>query len=84
MSQWEKLLARIHNNPKTVTFDELDNILQRAGYRRRVSVKESPPFGGDGHALDFLRDGGFQSGWQSRRPGQQVVPDGRVRPVPVG
>ena len=34
MSQWEKLLARIHNNPKTVTFDELDKILQRAGYVR--------------------------------------------------
>jgi len=35
MSQWEKLLARIHNNPKTVTFGELDAILQRAGYMRR-------------------------------------------------
>ncbi len=35
MSQWEKLLARIHNNPKSVTFDELDKILQRAGYVRR-------------------------------------------------
>jgi hypothetical protein len=35
MSQWEKLLARIHNNPKTVTVDELDNSLQRAGYMRR-------------------------------------------------
>ncbi len=35
MSQWEKLLARIHNNPKTVTLDELDKILQRAGYVRR-------------------------------------------------
>lgn len=35
MSQWEKLLARIHNNPKTVAFDELDNMLQRAGYTRR-------------------------------------------------
>lgn len=35
MSQWEKLLARIHNNPKTVTFDELDKILRRAGYVRR-------------------------------------------------
>ncbi|PSR21880.1 MAG: toxin HicA [Sulfobacillus thermosulfidooxidans] len=35
MSQWEKLLARIHNNPKTVTFHELDKLLQRAGYTRR-------------------------------------------------
>lgn len=35
MSQWEKLLARIRNNPKTVTFDELDTLLQRAGFRRR-------------------------------------------------
>lgn len=31
----EKLLARIHNNPKPVTFDELDNIPRRAGYRYR-------------------------------------------------
>lgn len=35
MGQWEKLLDCIHNNPKTVTFDELDKILQRAGYVRR-------------------------------------------------
>lgn len=35
MSQREKLLTRIHNNPKRVTFDELDNILQRAGHVRR-------------------------------------------------
>ncbi|WP_053958061.1 type II toxin-antitoxin system HicA family toxin [Sulfobacillus thermosulfidooxidans] len=35
MSQWEKLLAKIHNNPKTVTFNDLDKLLQRAGYVRR-------------------------------------------------
>jgi predicted RNA binding protein YcfA (HicA-like mRNA interferase family) len=43
MSQWEKLLARIHNNPKTVTFAELDKLLQRAGYVRRQ------PGGGSSH-----------------------------------
>lgn len=43
MSHWEKLLAQIHNNPKTVTFDELDKILKRAGYRRRQ------PRGGSSH-----------------------------------
>ena len=35
MSQWEKLLERIHNNPKTVTFNELDRILRRSGFVRR-------------------------------------------------
>ncbi|MCY0877340.1 MAG: type II toxin-antitoxin system HicA family toxin [Firmicutes bacterium] len=35
MSQWEKLLARIRRHPKTVTFDELDILLQRAGFVRR-------------------------------------------------
>lgn len=36
----EKLLARIHNNPKPVTFDELDNIPRRVDIgigNRRVS-----------------------------------------------
>lgn len=35
MSQLEKLLERIKNNPKTVTFAELDKILLRIGYERR-------------------------------------------------
>ena len=37
MSQWEKLLERIRNNPKTVTFEELDKILVRSGYEKRQS-----------------------------------------------
>lgn len=32
MSQLEKLLERIRNNPKTVRFEELDKILRKAGY----------------------------------------------------
>ena len=43
MSQLEKLLARIRNNPKTVTFEDLDKILQRNGYERRQ------PGGGSSH-----------------------------------
>ena len=35
MSQWEKLLERIRNNPTTVTFEELDKILVRSGYEKR-------------------------------------------------
>lgn len=34
MSQLEKLLLRITNNPKTVRFEELDNLLQRANFER--------------------------------------------------
>ncbi len=43
MSQLEKLLERIRNNPKTVTFDELDKILCRNGYEKRQ------PGGGSSH-----------------------------------
>ncbi len=35
MSQWEKLLAKIRNNPRTVTFEEVDKILCKLGYERR-------------------------------------------------
>lgn len=35
MSIWEKLIARIRNNPKTVSFDEVEKILLRFGYCRR-------------------------------------------------
>ncbi|WP_035463404.1 type II toxin-antitoxin system HicA family toxin [Alicyclobacillus macrosporangiidus] len=35
MTQFEKLLERIRNNPKTVRFDELDRVLIRSGFRRR-------------------------------------------------
>lgn len=43
MSQLEKLLERIRNNPKTVRFEELDKILVRAGFERRQ------PRGGSSH-----------------------------------
>ena len=43
MSQLEKLLARIRNNPKTVKFEDLDKILRREGYERRQ------PSGGSSH-----------------------------------
>ena len=35
MSQLEKLLLRIKNNPKTVRFDELDKILKRLDFEVR-------------------------------------------------
>ena len=35
MSQLEKLLLRIKNNPKTVRFDELDKILKRLDFEAR-------------------------------------------------
>ncbi len=43
MSQLEKLLERIKNNPKTVRFNELDKILQNAGFAVRQ------PRGGSSH-----------------------------------
>lgn len=39
MSQLEKLLQRIMNNPKTVRFEELDKILIADGFSRRQSGK---------------------------------------------
>ena len=35
LSQWEKLLERIRNNPKTVTFEEVAKILCKLGYEQR-------------------------------------------------
>lgn len=35
VSQLEKLLAKIKNNPKQVRFEELDKVLIRAGFQRR-------------------------------------------------
>lgn len=35
MSQLMKLWMRIKNNPKTVTFDEIDKILSQASFVRR-------------------------------------------------
>jgi len=43
MSQLEKLLLRIINNPKTVRFEELDKLLQRAEFER------FQPKGGSSH-----------------------------------
>ena len=43
MSQFEKLLQRIRNNPKTVRFEELEKILIRYGYVGKV------PKGGFSH-----------------------------------
>ena len=43
LSQWEKLLERIRNNPKTVTFEEVAKILCKLGYEQRQ------PGGGSSH-----------------------------------
>ncbi|WP_295158626.1 type II toxin-antitoxin system HicA family toxin [Selenomonas sp. AE3005] len=43
MSKWEKLLQKIRNNPKTVTFDEIDKVLRSLGYTA------SQPRGGSSH-----------------------------------
>ena len=43
MRQWEKLLERIRNNPKTVTFEEVAKILCKLGYEQRQ------PGGGSSH-----------------------------------
>ena len=44
MSQWEKLLERIRNNPKSVRFDDLDKVLRNTGFERRQSGKGSSHF----------------------------------------
>lgn len=41
MSQLQKLMERIRNNPKTVRFDELEKILLRAGYKCRQTAHGS-------------------------------------------
>jgi predicted RNA binding protein YcfA (HicA-like mRNA interferase family) len=43
LSQIEKLLQRIKNNPKTVRFGELEKVLQKAGFKCRQ------PKGGSSH-----------------------------------
>ncbi|MEN6328616.1 MAG: toxin HicA [Syntrophomonas sp.] len=45
MSQLEKLLGKIKNNPKQVSFAELDKILTRTGFKRRQ------PGGGSSHYI---------------------------------
>lgn len=44
MSQFEKLLQRVINNPKTVRFEELDKILIKDGFERRQASKGSSHF----------------------------------------
>ena len=39
MSQLEKLLQRIMNNPKAVRFEELDKIMIKDGFTKRQSGK---------------------------------------------
>lgn len=39
LSQFEKLLQRVINNPKTVRFEEVDKILIKDGFTRRQSRK---------------------------------------------
>ncbi|MFO7633093.1 MAG: hypothetical protein R6W76_11160 [Caldilinea sp.] len=39
MPKAEKLLAKIRNNPKTVSFDDLDKVLRDCGFSRRQSNK---------------------------------------------
>ena len=43
MSKWEKLLEKIRNNPKGVTFEEVDKVLRSMGYVPRQ------PRGGSSH-----------------------------------
>ncbi|QSO55451.1 hypothetical protein JZ785_10000 [Alicyclobacillus curvatus] len=37
MSQWEKLLQSIRNNPNSVRLDELDKVLRNTGFERKQS-----------------------------------------------
>ena len=36
MSKWEKLIARIRNNPKAVSFEEVAKVLESIGYEKRL------------------------------------------------
>ncbi|MBQ7478133.1 MAG: type II toxin-antitoxin system HicA family toxin [Selenomonadaceae bacterium] len=45
MSKWEKLLEKIRNNPKTVTFEEVDKVMKRLGYDGKF------PRGGSSHCI---------------------------------
>lgn len=44
MSQWEKLLEKIRNNPKNVRFTELDKVLIKSGFTRTQSNKGTSHF----------------------------------------
>ncbi|NPV42704.1 MAG: toxin HicA [Firmicutes bacterium] len=50
MSKKEKLLERIKSNPRTVKFEEMDNILVNIGFERRQ------PRGGSSHYTYSLED----------------------------
>ena len=50
MTQREKRLAKIRNNPKNVHFDDLDRLLHDYGFERRQ------PKGGSSHYFYFLGD----------------------------
>ena len=51
MSQWEKLLEKIRNNPKSVTFDKIQKVLLKCGFKCRQ------PSGGSSH-YTFYNDKG--------------------------
>ena len=53
MSQYEKLLQRIINNPKTVRFEELDKILISQGFACDSQEK--------GRAIIFIKEERFVS-----------------------
>ena len=36
MSKFDKLIERIFNNPKDASFDELDKILSKLGYEKKI------------------------------------------------
>ncbi len=61
MSQFEKLLQRIRNNPKTVKFDELESILLKNGYTCRT------PGGGSSH-YTYTKPGRFPITIPKKRP----------------
>ncbi|HHX95006.1 MAG TPA: addiction module toxin, HicA family [Clostridia bacterium] len=44
MSQLEKLLEKVRNNPKGVRFDELDRLLNKYGFQKRQPRKGSSHF----------------------------------------
>lgn len=44
MAKAEKLLAKIRNNPKVVSFDDLDKVLRDCGFSCRQSSKGTSHF----------------------------------------
>ena len=60
MGKLQKLLDRIKRNPKTVRFDEIDKLLQKAGFIR------SQPGGGSSHYI--YRKGKYKLAIPFRQP----------------